>query len=233
MRELGLSSRLRRVYAVALGATALAVAGPPASAGAAAQLDLHSVNWSSVTLPAVCGGSLPIKLHRPSWTASRNYGTADVTPIPKRWSHDSFYGRKSVEVDTGPPVYGSLANGAEDAGLRFDCNNGGGTADGALLYGWVIFSGSGGKLSVVGVVTPRVQPAGVLPTLLEIEIEPGRVVAHEFYYGPDDPTCCPSGRATTPWTYSAGRLAAGAATITHRPTGSTSHAAPRRCRRRA
>jgi len=129
-----------------------------------------------------------------------------------------------VEVDTGwnPVVYGDLSgDGRADAGLVFNCNNGGGTADGVLLEGWVIFTGGAGKLSVVGVVTPRVQPTGELPTLVEIAIQPGKIIAHEFFYGPSDGTCCASGRATTVWGYARGRLRPGTTTITRRPVTSS------------
>lgn len=171
-----------------------------------------------MTLPSVCGGSRPIRLHRPSWAVRPAEGTALVTPIPRRWSQADFYGRHSLEVDTGwnPVVYGHLGGNAGDvAGLEFDCNNGGGTADGVLLYGWVIFSGLDSKLSVVGVVTARVRPGTATPVM--ITIAPGRITSHEFFYGPSDPTCCASGRATTVWTYAHGRLHPGVPVITKRP----------------
>ena len=151
----------------------------------------------------------------------RGEGTALVTPIPRKWSQDSFYGRHSVEVDTGwiSVVYGDLAgHGQDDAGLIFNCNNRGGTADGILLYGWVIFSGLDGQLSVVGVVTARIRPGTATPVM--ITIAPGRITAHEFFYGPSDPTCCASGRATTVWTYAHGRLRPGAPVITKQPVAS-------------
>lgn len=222
-------TRLRRIRGAVgavliAGAVLAAVAhGTPAvrrdASIAASALDLHRVSWSQVTLPSVCGGSRPIRLHRPWWAMSRAEGTALVSPIPREWSQDSFYGRNSVEVDTGviPAVYGDLArDGHDDAGLSFDCNNGGGTADGILLYGWVIFSGLDGKVSVVGVVTARVRPATATPVL--ITIAPRKLIAHEFFYGPSDPTCCASGRATTVWTYAHGWLHPGVTVITKRPT---------------
>jgi hypothetical protein len=151
----------------------------------------------------LCGGTKPIRMHCPCWAFGRTErieGTGSVSPIPRRWAHDSFYARHSVEVDTGwlPLVSGDLANnGRDDVGLNFDCNNGGGTADGILVFGWVIFSGADVKLSVVGVVIPRVQPAAPVT----IAIERGRIIAHEAVYGRSDPTCCASGRASTIWTY--------------------------------
>ncbi|HEX4035232.1 MAG TPA: hypothetical protein VHX66_12390 [Solirubrobacteraceae bacterium] len=211
----------RRLLALATAALAVtsaaALTANGASATAARALDLHHVSWSSVMLPgATCGSSRPIQLHR--LRGARNVeSTAFFSPIPKRWARDDFYGKRGVSVDAGwdPVVYGDLADsGHDDAGLVFDCNNGGGTADGVLLEGWVIFSGSAGRLTVVGIVTPRVQPANVLPTLEEISITPGKIVAHEVFYGPDDPTAGGSGRATTVWTYAHGRLHPGVPVIT-------------------
>ncbi len=180
--------------------------------GTASAFDIHKVDWSSVTLPgSACGASQPIRLH---------HGSAFVTPIPRRWSRDSFPDRQGVTVyaSSSAVVFGDLAgSGPDDAGLPVNCNNGGGTADGVLLYAWVLFSGSGGRLSVVGTVTPQVQPPDVLPTLLEIAITPGEITAHEGFYGPTDATCCASGRATTTWTYAHGALRPGVPVITRHP----------------
>ena len=219
----------RRCLCLFAGAVVLssAVAGfgaDGAHSSAAAVLDLHTVNWATVTLPAsACGASRPIQLHRPSWALTRTEGAAFFTPIPRRWAHAEFYGKQGVTVESGwdPVAFGDLnGNGTDDAGLVYNCNNGGGTADGVLLEGWVIFSGRGGKPSVVGIVTPRVQPPNVLPTLVEITIKPGRITAHEFFYGANDGTCCASGRATTIWTYANGILRPGVPVITRRPNTS-------------
>ncbi len=207
-----------RLLCVAVAAVVLssAAAGLGAvrsgQAVAASALDLHKVEWSGVTLPgSVCGASRPIRLH---------HGSAFFTPVPRRFSRDSFAGKRGVTVDSGwdRVVFGDLAgSGHDDAGLIVDCNNGGGTADGALLYAWVIFSGVGGRLSVVGIVTPQVQPSDELPTLIEIAIEPGKLTAREFFYGPADGTCCASGRARTIWTYAHGALRPCVPMITRRP----------------
>jgi hypothetical protein len=180
---------------------------------AASAIDLHKVDWASVTLPgSVCGASKPIRLH---------HGSAFITPIPRRFSRDSFPpGKRGVTVDSAADavVFGDLeGSGREDAGLAVNCNNGGGTADGVLLYAWAIFSGRGGRLSVVGIVTPQVQPSEELPTLIGIAIRPGKITAHEFFYGPADATCCSSGRATTIWTDAHRTLLPGVPVITRRP----------------
>jgi hypothetical protein len=202
------------VVAAALLSTAAAGFGgePGRPALAASAIDLHKVGWGSVTLPgSVCGASKPIRLH---------HGGAFITPIPRRFSQDFFPGRRGVTVDSSPDevLFGDLEGGGRDyAGLAVNCNNGGGTADGVLLYAWIIFSGRGAKLSVVGTVTPQVQPSGELPTEIEIAIKPGKITATEFFYGPADETCCSSGRATTIWTYAHRTLLPGMPTITRRP----------------
>ena len=184
--------------------------GHPALAASA--FDIHRVDWASVTLPgAVCGASHPIRLH---------HGSAFITPVPRRFSRDSFPDKRGVTVDSGwdAVVFGDLAgSGHDDAALTVNCNNGGGTADGVLLYSWVIFSGRGGRLSVVAIVAPQVQPSEELPTLIGITIRPGRITAKEFFYGPADATCCSSGRATTIWTYAHRTLRPGVPVITRRP----------------
>jgi hypothetical protein len=198
---------------------------------AASAIDLHKVDWASVTLPgSVCGASKPIRLH---------HGSAFITPVPRRFSRDSFPGKRGVTVDSfaDAVVFGDLdGSGRDDAGLAVNCNNGGGTADGVLLYAWAIFSGRGGRLSVVSIVTPQVQPAEELPTLIEIAIRPGKVTANESFYGPADATCCASGRATTIWTYAHQTLLPGAPVITRhpaarlpaRPLGASARSAPAR-----
>jgi hypothetical protein len=143
--------------AVALGA------GHSRSALTASALDLHKVDWANATLPgAVCGSPHPIHLH---------HGNAFVSPIPHRFSHDDFYGKHGVSVSAGAEgvIYGDLAGGrAEDAGLSVVCTNGGGTADGQLLWSQVIFNGRGARLSVLAIVFPRVQLPKEMPTLLQI-----------------------------------------------------------------
>jgi hypothetical protein len=210
-------SRLRQlclvVGAILLSTATIGLGAERSRPAVAAAFDIHKVDWASVTLPgSVCGASQPIRLH---------HGSAFVTPIPRRWSRDSFDGKRGITVDSGwdAVVYGDLAgSGHDDAGLLVNCNNGSGTADGALLYAWVIFSGHGGRLSAVGIVTPQVQPPEVLPTLIGLAITPGKITAHETFYGPADATCCASGRATTIWTYAHGVLQPGVPAIIRRPT---------------
>jgi hypothetical protein len=182
-----------------------------------AGFDIHKVDWANATLPGVvCGFRRPIHLHRRE---------AFVKAIPARFPGLRANQREShlprgVAVYSGwtRTVYADLdGDGGDEAGLVASCNNGGGTGSGALAYAWVIFKARKGRVHPLGIVTPRVQRPHELPTTLLIKIKRGRVDVREFWYGYWDGTCCPSGRATTPWTYSGGRLAAGAATILKRP----------------
>jgi hypothetical protein len=183
------------------------------NAADAATQSLHGVAWGNVTLPgSACEARRPIAMHN---------GSGFVSPIPRHWSSAHFYGKRGVTVSDGPSavvVYGELAGtGNENAGLQVLCSNGGGTADGQLLWDWVIFSDRDRRLSVVGVVKPKVQAPHEHATLLQIIMKPGELIAHEFFYGPYDGTCCSSGRATTIWTYSHGVLRASTPVITRRP----------------
>jgi hypothetical protein len=127
-----------------------------------------------------------------------------------------------VTVDAGwnPVVYGNLDGvGQDEAALVVGCNNGGGTADGFLAYAQVIFTTAGKTLRVIGVVTPKQgRKANRLPTLVTVKIRRGKVMAREAWYGPNDGTCCPSGRTRTVWTYAHGALQAGRPKVTQRPS---------------
>lgn len=73
-------------------------------------LDVRSVEWSSVIVPPVCGGSRPIRIHRPAWALRSAEGTAQLRGL-----------RPSVEVDAGwgRLVYGDLSgHGLEDTAAR-------------------------------------------------------------------------------------------------------------------
>jgi hypothetical protein len=117
-------------------------------------------------------------------------------------------------------VYGNLDGvGQDEAALVVDCNNGGGMAAGVLAYAQVIYTTAGKSLRVIAVMTPQ-QPrnANRLPTLLTVKIRRGKVIAREAWYGPNDGTCCPSGRTTTVWTYNHGALQAGKPKVTQKPS---------------
>jgi hypothetical protein len=87
------------------------------------------------------------------------------------------------------------------------CSNGGGTAASQLALARVVYALTGSKLGVIGIVTPRHAAArNVHVSLITARIVLGAVIATELFYGPRDPDCCPSGRATTYWLYIHGGL---------------------------
>jgi hypothetical protein len=67
-----------------------------------------------------------------------------------------------------------------------------------LLYSLAVYSGRKGTVHFLGLITPRHQPADVLPTLLtDVRMSSGMITVSEFWYRPRDGTCCPSGKSTT------------------------------------
>jgi hypothetical protein len=169
-------------------------------------VNLRAVRWGEVSIPGSFCATVPnvVRLHHGSaFTKTQREGPPLI-----------------VEVDSGPwpVVYGYLGRNRRDpaAALTVNCNNGGGTADGVLAYADVIFGGAGKSLRVIGAITPKVQKADELPTLLKLQIRAGEVIVHESWYGGSDGTCCPTGRATTVWKYEHGHLRAGKSVITRR-----------------
>ena len=120
-----------------------------------------------------------------------------------------------------PVVYGDLdQDGTDEAALYVDCNNGSGTAAGVLAYAQIVYTaGARGPVSV-GVITPRQHNPREPATLIKVTIRPWQVIAREFWYGPHDGTCCPTGRSTTIWTYALGLLIPGETIVTKRPANS-------------
>jgi hypothetical protein len=170
-------------------------------------IDIRNVDWANVSVPgSACGATHSIRLHN----------DRAVVDSP-RWPSVP---RVTVHAGWNPVVYGNLdVVGQDEAALVVGCSNGGGTAAGALAYAQVIFTSARKSLRVIGVVTPQ-QPRkpNRLPTLVTVKIRHGKVIAREAWYGPNDGTCCPSGRTTTVWTYAHGALRAGAPRITQAPS---------------
>lgn len=177
---------------------------------------LRSVDWANVTIPgSVCGFRRPIHLrHRHAF----------VQAIPPRYASDlsnqrAIGLRRGVYVYGGwaAPRYGELA-GQQAAALSVYCSNGGGTADGNFAYAWVIFTMRDGRLAPIGIVTPRVKALPrELATVVRVRFDRGSIAAREFWFGPRDGTCCPSGRARTTWSYDRGALRAAPTVVVRRP----------------
>ncbi len=194
LRRLSFAGALGVLAVVSMCATAIG-AGP----------DIQSVSWKSVTVPgSVCGAMAPIHLHD---------GRAIVAST--RWP-----GVSKVSVATEPPVYGSLSGSGQYAALGVICSNGGGTAASQLAFARVVYGLFGSKLNVIGVVMPR-HRAGKDEhvSLITAKIVLGAVIATEYFYGPHDSDCCPSGRATTYWLYIHGGLTPQTTVVTRQPSG--------------
>lgn len=159
-------------------------------------VDVHAVDWRTAVLPgSICGASQPIRLRD---------GTAIVRST--RWRP---YRRIHVDTRFARVAYGDLdGDGRDEAALGVDCDNGGGTADGVFAYARVLFVADGDAPRVLGVVTPqRHALPHAYPTLLQVSIKRGAVIARESWYRRRDVgPCCPSGRSTTIWTDGGKRL---------------------------
>ena len=166
----------------ALAATALTTTG---SAAQAAPARTSGVNWSDVTIPGqLCKVSGPIELHN---------GKAFVR-------HSGF--GMALDVLMTNVTRGSLGHGLQVAALQVWCDNTGGTADGQLAEGILVFDSPGGHPHLLGTLTPQLKgnPMLHIPFIVVNHIEStGHVAITEFFYDSANPTCCPSGRATTVW----------------------------------
>jgi hypothetical protein len=181
----------------ALAATALTTTG---SAAQAAPARTSGVNWSDVTIPGqLCKVNGPIKLHN---------GKAFVR-------HSGFGVALDVLMTT--VTRGSLGHGLQVAALQVWCDNTGGTADGQLAEGILVFDSPGGHPHLLGTLTPQLKgnPMLHIPFIAVNHIEStGHVAITEFFYDSANPTCCPSGRATTVWKWTGRTFVPGRTHIT-------------------
>jgi hypothetical protein len=107
------------------------------------------------------------------------------------------------------PMGGARLQGRKVAVVYIGCDNGSGTADGQMGFAAVVYTLKAGLLSVIGVLTPR-QPFSLntphVPLLGHVTIRNDEVITDETWYGPNDGTADPSGRAMTLWKLSGGIL---------------------------
>jgi hypothetical protein len=161
-------------------------------------LNLHHVTWGNVAVPGrLCRVNGPIRLH---------HGDA-------RLRHSGF---GPLDVSEQGPTYGNLGNGQQVAALQVWCSNQGGTAAGELAEGLVVFSGAGGRLHVLGTLTPQYHPHTRvhIPFVAVKSIGSERIVTTEFFYNGTDADCCPGGRALTTWHWNGHSFKPGRTTIT-------------------
>ncbi len=184
-------------------------------ASAQVSLPLQAVGWQNATLPgAVCKASRPIRLHNHvAQIAHTGFGNVNSSGSDP----DLVLVGAAYEV-----TYGQLGGVGPAATVDVVCSNNGGTADGQIRFAEIVFSGSATRVRAVGLITPQQPPSSDLshvPLLGKVKWVNGRIVVAEYWYGPNDPTCCASGRATTTWAYHAGELTAVRTVVSKRPTG--------------
>ena len=162
----------------------------------------------------VCQARSPIRLHNHTAQISHTaFGNVNSC------GSDPDLVRVAAAYDV---TYGKLGGVGPAASVDAVCSNNGGTADGQIRFAGVVFSGSATNVRPVGLLTPQ-QPlrskASHVPLLGKVKWARGRIVVAVYWYGPNDPTCCASGRATTTWAFRTGKLTAVRTVVTKRPTG--------------
>ena len=192
----------------------------PATTTTTTTQSLQSVAWTNVTVPAeVCPGlSQPVMLTATSGL-SAPYGSAT---IPAPVGHQ--FGTPDDLVEEDAVFYGPLEPAENAAALYVWCSNTGGTADGQIQNSLVVYSWVSGQLSVLSTLTPPQLGHGGshVPYFDEsaggVTISTGSITTKEVFYGGQDATCCPSGRATTVWTFN-GHAFSPSTTVVVQPVG--------------
>ena len=190
-------------------ATAVLAASPPAN-------PLKFVDWPNAVVPAsVCGGQGSVRLHD-------SYGLVSSRRWPDAWNSDQpAVMANQVQVGFSDPVrYGAvMADGRPEALVPIWCTNGGGTADGQLGQGLVVYHESRDGPAVTGIITTSQSNDQTMAYFDDaaIRIERGRITLEELFYGPDDSPCCPTGRAQDIWTIDNGALVHNETRVTRRP----------------
>jgi hypothetical protein len=181
-------------------AAALTATGGYAQAASAQTVSAHSVNWGNVTIPGqLCKVNGQIHLHN---------GQATVR-------HSGF--GMALDVLTTTVTHGYLAHGLPVTALQIWCDNTGGTADGQLAEGIMVFDSPGGHVHLLGTLTPQHKTSAMvhIPFIAVNRIETtGHVAVTEFFYNLANATCCPSGRATTLWKWTGRTFIPGRTKIT-------------------
>jgi hypothetical protein len=191
---------IRLIVSSLAAAAALTATGGYPQAASAQTLAAHSVNWGNVTVPGqLCKVNGQIKLHN---------GRAFVR-------HSGF--GMALDVATTTVTRGSLGHGLQVAALQIWCDNTGGTADGQLAEGIMVFDSRGGKAHLLGTLTPQHKTSATvhIPYIAVNRIETtGHVAVTEYFYNLANATCCPSGRATTLWKWTGRTFIPGRTKIT-------------------
>jgi hypothetical protein len=178
--------------AIAAQASAAELSAPPAA--------FRAADWKTLVVPnAACSTSHSVRLVGGSATAASRH-----------WP-----GVSRVELYLAAETYGEL--GAQSAAaVDLWCSSPGGMADDQLANVWLVYTSDAGQLRLVGVISARAParaPGTHVSLLGAISFRGDSIVAAESWYKPSDPTCCPSGRAASTWSYANGALSYRGTTI--------------------
>jgi hypothetical protein len=191
---------IRLIVSSLAAVAALTATGGYAQAASVQTLSAHSVNWGDVTIPGqLCKVNGQIKLHN---------GGAFVR-------HSGF--GMALDVLTTTVTHGYLAHGLPVTALQVWCDNTGGTADGQLAEGIMVFDSPGGHAHLLGTLTPQHKTSALvhIPYVAVNRIETtGHVAVTEYFYNAANATCCPTGRATTLWKWTGRTFIPGRTKIT-------------------
>lgn len=162
--------------------------------------------------------SQPVKLE----AATDPSGTVGSATVPAPAGHQ--FGTPDDLIEEDQVVYGSLEPGETVAALSVWCSNTGGTSDGQIQNSLVVYTWLAGQLAVLSTLTPQ-QPskAGTHVPYFDgsaggVTITNGSITTKELFSGPQDAVCCPSGRATTFWTFN-GHTFSPRTTVLVQPSG--------------
>jgi hypothetical protein len=181
---------------------------------------LQSVAWANVTVPPeVCPGlSQPVKL----MAMTDSGGAFGAATIPAPAGHQ--FGTPDDLIQEYETSFGSLGPGENVAALFVWCSKTGGTADGQIENSLVIYSRVSGQLTVLSTLTPpQLSDDGIHAPYFDgsaggITISNGSITTKELFSGGQDAVCCPSGRATTVWTFN-GHSFSPSTTVQTQPEG--------------
>jgi hypothetical protein len=190
-------------------------AGTAVLASASSASPLKTVDWPNALVPAsVCGGYGSVRLHN-------SYGLVSSSRWPDAWnSNEPAVMADQVQVAFhGPVRYGTVADGRAEAFVPIWCTNGGGTAGGQLGQSLVVFHGAPAGLAVTGIITPSQANDHTMAYFdnSATRMEAGRITLEELFYGPDDSTCCPTGRAEDVWAVEGANLVPIVSHVTRQP----------------
>jgi hypothetical protein len=188
------------------------------------------VDWTRLAAPGrACFSSEPIRLRPAPYVDVDLQGNETVVP----------QGQALVPSDQGQPAdpggvgpryvrltdvattvrYGSFGTGGRVpvAAVQLVCDNNGGTAAGQLLFSIAVYTVRDEELRLLALITPRQQLPDNHVTVIEVgQLSPSGLSVDEAWYGPEDATCCPTGRATSRWEYADGGLRPAGTRITRR-----------------